>query len=273
MEHAAVGVVLVAALEVVLGVHAHVACGHLNVLVVGYVNASRIVHLVVGTGGDGEAAHGALAVVEHGVDVWWEYALVGIVHLNGGVGPPQECLRQRSAVAHVALNLQISTAWAQRKAGCSLLMEHALHLIHPYGYRTILILHNFRIHGQIGRWAVVLWPVELDATAYPRSCQTHQGWFDDVVVIDEMTLLNLVVGHLHATAQLWQDHYLDVFVLHPDGFVLLIHLLVGNALDDWIRIDHAARTLIHAFLKEDRVLLGLSSLVGGNHHLFFPCFC
>ena len=88
MQHAAVGVVLVAALEVVLRVHGHIACGHLDVLVVRDVDARRVVHLIIGARSNGEARYGTLAVVEHRVYIRWKHALVFIVHLDGGVGPP-----------------------------------------------------------------------------------------------------------------------------------------------------------------------------------------
>ena len=88
-----------------------------------------------------------------------------------------------------------------------------------------------------------------------------------------MALANLVIGHLHASAQLGQNHYLDVFVLQPYGQVLAVRLLVGNLLDDGVGIDDAARTLIDALLQEHRVLLGFAHLVGGNRDDFTPSFC
>ena len=60
-----------------------------------------------------------------------------------------------------------------------------------------------------------------------------------MIVIHEMTLLDLVVGHLYTTAQFWQYHHFDIFVLKPHGLVFLINLLIADTLDDRIRIDHA----------------------------------
>ena len=54
MEHAALGIVLVASLEVVLRVDGHVGGGHGDVLVVGDVDTGRVVHLIIGARGDGE---------------------------------------------------------------------------------------------------------------------------------------------------------------------------------------------------------------------------
>ena len=75
---------------------------------------------------------------------------------------------------------------------------------------------------------MVLWPVELDATRDPRTCQAHQSRFDDVIIIDKMTLLDLVVGHLNTSAQLWQYHHLDIFILQIDGLPFFIYLLVRD---------------------------------------------
>ena len=98
MQHAAAGVVFVATLEVKARVDAHIRRRHVDVLVVRDVDTCRIVHLVVSARGDGERRDGTLAMVEHGVDVGREHALVLIVHLHGGVGPPEEGLRHVGAV-------------------------------------------------------------------------------------------------------------------------------------------------------------------------------
>ena len=119
---------------------------------------------------------------------------------------------------------------------------------------------------------MVLRPVELNAATDPRTCQTYEGGLDDVVVVYEMALLDLVVGHLHTTAQLGQDHHLEVLVLDIDGVVLLVDTLVADALDDGIGIYHTATALIHAVLKEYGVLLRCTHLVGGDGHLLSPCF-
>ena len=47
---------------------------------------------------------------------------------------------------------------------------------------------------------MVLRPVELDTATNPRSCQSHESRFDDVVVIHEVALLDLVIRHLDASA-------------------------------------------------------------------------
>ena len=109
----------------------------------------------------------------------------------------------------------------------------------------------------------MLRPVELYASRYPRTCQTHQGGLDDVVVIYEVALLQLVVGHLYPAAQFGQDHYLYIFVLYPNGQILLVYLLIAHRLDDGIRIHYTTRTLIHSLLKEHRALLGTTHLISG----------
>ncbi len=92
MQHASLGVVLVATLEVVARVHCHVARRYVDILIVRDIDASRIVHFIIGTRSDGERRDGTLAVVEYGIDVGWKDALVVVVDLNGRVGPPEEGL-------------------------------------------------------------------------------------------------------------------------------------------------------------------------------------
>ena len=138
-------------------------------------------------------------MIEHGIDIGWEHALVSIVHFDSGIGPPEEGLRQRGTVRYTTLYFQIGTAWTQRKAGHAFLMEHTLHLVDPNRHASILVLHNVAVNGQISGGTVVLGPVKLDAARYPRACQSHECGLDDVVVVHE---INLVVRHLYTTAQL-----------------------------------------------------------------------
>ena len=119
---------------------------------------------------------------------------------------------------------------------------------------------------------MVLRPVELDATTDPRTCQSDEGWFDDVVIVDEVALFDLVVCHLHATAQFGQNHHLDILVFQPYGLIVLIDFLVGYRLDDRVGIDHSRRALIDTFLQEHRILLGFSDLVCWYGHQRFPSF-
>ena len=132
MQHTALRIVLIATLKVILGVDSHIGGRYIDVLVVRDVHTCRVVHLIICTCGDGETADGALAMIEDGIHVRGEHALIGIVHLNGGIGPPQEGLGQRCAVADAPLNLKIGAAGTQREARHALLMEHALHLVHPH---------------------------------------------------------------------------------------------------------------------------------------------
>ena len=95
---------------------------------------------------------------------------------------------------------------------------------------------------------MVLGPVELDATTDPRASKAYKRRLHHVVIIHEVSLLDLIVGHLDASAQFGQDHHLDIFVLEIDGLVVLVHLLIADRLDNGIRIDHPTRSLIHTLL-------------------------
>ena len=72
----------------------------------------------------------------------------------------------------------------------------------------------------------MLRPVELDTAGNPRASKSHKRGFDDVIVVDEVTLFDFVISHLHTSTKLGQYHHLDVFILQPDGLPVLIHLLV-----------------------------------------------
>ena len=121
--------------------------------------------------------------------------------------------------------------------------------------------------------AVVLGPVEFYSAGNPGTCETHESRFHHMVVVYEMALLDFVVGHLYATSQFGENHHLNIFVFQENGVVGMVGLFVGDFLDYGVGVDYAARTLIDALFKKNRILFGCSGLVGGNHHLLFPCFC
>ena len=118
----------------------------------------------------------------------------------------------------------------------------------------------------------MLWPVEFNTAADPRSRQTHQCRLDNMIIVNEVTLLDFVVSHLHATAQFRQNHYLQVFILQKYRMIGAVGLLVSDTFDDGIRIHHPARSLIHTLLQENGILLVGPALIGRNHHLFSPGF-
>ena len=76
-------------------------------------------------------------MIEHGIDVGREYTLIGIVYLYSGVSPPEEGLRHVGTVVEHTVDLQIGTPWAQGEACHTFLMEHLLHLAHPYGHGSV----------------------------------------------------------------------------------------------------------------------------------------
>ena len=151
-------------------------------------------------------------------------------------------------------------------------MEHLLHLANPNRNAAVVAFFYASIYGHEGGRAVMLRPVELNAAANPRTSQAHESRLYNVVVIDEMTLLNLVVCHLHATAKFGQNHHLNVFVFEPDSQIVLVGLLVAYRLDDGVGINHSARTLIDSFFQEHRVLLWLPNLVCRNRYNISPDF-
>ena len=152
-------------------------------------------------------------MVEHCVHIGREHTLIGIVYLNGRIGPPEKRLGQRRTIRQPPMYFKVSTPGVQRKTYKRFLVEHPFHLVAPNSGAAIFSLFNDMINREEGGWAVVLRPVELNAAADPGPGQSDEGGFYHMIVVNEMTLSDLVEGHLHASAQFGQDHHFDVFVL------------------------------------------------------------
>ena len=108
-------------------------------------------------------------MIENGVHIGWEHTLIGIVHLDGRIRPPEECLGQVCAVRYASLDFEIGTTRAQGETCHAFLVEHALHLVDPYRHRTVFIVNNGAIDRHKSAGTMVLGPVELNATTDPRS--------------------------------------------------------------------------------------------------------
>ena len=119
---------------------------------------------------------------------------------------------------------------------------------------------------------MVLGPVKLNTATDPRSGQTHKRRLHHMVIIDEMTLLDLVISHLDASPQLGQNHHEDIIVFEIYGLIVLIDLLVANRLYHGIRIEHTARTLIDTLFQKHWILLWLPYLIGRDGYNFSPGF-
>ena len=126
----------------------------------------------------------------------------------------------------------------ESETSLSLLVEHTFTLVDPYRDRAVLVLFYLAVHRHECGRTMMLRPVELNTSANPRTGKTHECWLDDMVVVDEVTLLNLVVCHLYTSTKFWENHNLYIFILHIYGLILLVHLFVSHAFDDRIRIDH-----------------------------------
>ena len=272
VQNARLHAVIVSAHEIVVRMIGHVGRGYGDVLVAGDVHARAVIVFVIGTRGDGEARHRALAVVHDGVHVRREDGLRVVVDRHGGVGPPQERLRQGRGVVELAPDLQVGAAGMERKAGHALGAVHAVHLADAHGLAAVGVFHDGVIHRHERGGTVVLRPVELDAAADPRPHQAHQRGLDDLVVVDEVVAVGLVIGALHASAQLRQDHHAQIVVFQPNRAVGLIHLFVVDLVNYGKGIHLAAAALIHALFQKHGIGVGLAHAVGGNDHAFLPDF-
>lgn len=58
----------------------------------------------------------------------------------------------------------------------------------------------------------MLGPVEFYAARDPWTGKPDECRLDDMVVVDEMTLLDFIVGHLYPAAKFGEHHHFDVFV-------------------------------------------------------------
>ena len=168
----------------------------------------------------------ALAVIEHRIHIRREYRMIMVIDHHCRVGPPQESLRERRTIINLHFNFYISLARIKRKSLHTFSTKHSLHFIAPYCLAAISIFLYQEISRQKSRRTVMLRPVKFDSSRNPRSCQSHQCRFHNLVVINKVTFLHLIISHVYTSSQLGKHHHLDVFILDKQRMIFLVCFLI-----------------------------------------------
>ena len=192
--------------------------------------------------------------------------------MGSGEKPGQrgKCLSQVCAVVQLPADLNIRLVRIQGERSDSLGPVHLINVIAQERLAAVLVLRDHMVYRHIGRRPVMLRPVKLDAAGDPRSGQSNQRRFDHTVVVNKVIVVCLIQRALDTAAQFRKDHDLQVVIFQPDRVPDFICPGEADLLSGRVRIQFSARSLIHSFLKEHRILVCLSCLIGLNLHILFP---
>ena len=270
MQEASSDLIIIAADEIEIGFLRHVRGRHRDVLIAGNVDALTVIMLIVDTGRDREAGNVALSMIHHGMHIRREDRLRVVIDRNGRIRPPEEGLRLGGPVVKLALDLDVGLARIEGEARLPAGTVHLIGVGDPAGLRTIRVLDQHVVHRTEGRRTVMLRPVELDTAADPRSAEADEGRLDHMIVVDEIVVVRLIVGTLDPTAELRQDHHLQILILEPDRMIRLILLFIIYFFDRRVRIDASGASLVDTLLQEHRILIRLADPIGRDHLDGFP---
>ena len=168
-----------------------------------------------------------------------------------GVLPPEEGMRKRRPVGYAHSRLEIGRVRGKHDTDGAARPVCRVAFGQPADRRTVRAPLDLVVNGHICGRTVVERPVELHTAGNPRAERADERGLDDVLPVEEVVVVDLVVGFKDPSAQLRQDADADVVVFEPDdgvvpvGAVRTVHLLHDSA---WIRI--AACTLVTAQLRE-----------------------
>ena len=212
-------------------------------------------------------------MIHHRMHIGREDRLVFVIDMHRRIGPPQKRLGLAGTIAQLHINLEHRFVGVQCKAMHPLGKKHLLDFATPQGHTAVIVADDAPIDGQKSAGAVVLRPVELDPPRNPRPRQPHQGWFDDLVVIDEVVVVGFVERHLHASTQLGQDHNFEVLIFEKNSGVVLVSFFVKDTIYHGVGINNATAALIDSLMQKQRLLEWLANPVGGNGYDFAPDAC
>ena len=270
MEDTGFFAVVIAADEIIIRMVGHVGGGNRNILITGDIHTGRIILLVIDACCNREAGHIALPVIHYRMNIRWEYRLRIIVDRHRRVGPPQKCLRHRGTVMQLGINPNICLVRENGKACHTLGAEHILNFTDNNGTAAILIFSDIAVNRIKRAGTMMLRPVELDTAADPRSCQTNQRGFDNMVIINEIVVIRLIISTLDSATQFRKNHHVKILIFQAKGVINAIFFLITDFINHAVRIYFAAATLINTFFQEHRVFIRLTDRVGRNCHVLTP---
>ncbi len=241
VDDAGLGLVVVAAEEVVLAADAHVGSGHGDIGVVGEVVwgivvggwlelaglfvcgdpegcALSIFHAVVGALSERVAAHRAAGVIGHAGDVRGEEALVLLVDTGGDVGPPEKRLGVRGAVMGADLEFDDGLVGVEADAVHAFHTAHGIVVAAPDRDAAVGVVFGVGIGGEEGCGTMVLGPVEFDTTGDPGAGKSDKCRFDDGLVIDEVVVVGFIEDGVDASAEFGEDEDFEVGIFEVDRF-------------------------------------------------------
>ena len=272
MQDTGTGIVLIASHKVIFGTDRHIRGRNRDILVTGNIHACRIVHLIVSARSNRITRNIPFSMIENGVYIGRKYRLIGIIYGNCRVGPPKEGLWNRSRIIQFSLYLQYCTSRTQGKTGHPFLMEHPFAFAYPNDGTSIGTTFDRIVDRQERTRTVMLRPVKFNTTGDPRSGQSDQSGFDNMVIVDEMAVFNLIVRHLYPSAQLGKDHHFYIFVFQPNSMVTLFLAGILYLFNHRIRVNHTTASLVNTLLQEHRILFSFANTVGRKKDIFFPNF-
>src|SRR5450756_3049134 len=96
---------------------------------------------------------------------------------------------------------------------------------------------------------MMLWPVELNASARPWPGEADQRGLDDGLVINQIVVVRLVLQRVNAPAEFRQDQRADEFVLDPNRLPFPIYRFFCDAIRERQWIHFPAAALIYALFQ------------------------
>src|SRR6266853_4438979 len=117
-------------------------------------------------------------MVVNRLHIWREYRLVEVIHVHSRISPQMETLRQWSGIEQADADFQERFARVKGQPERAFEMPHRFEFTQPKRRASIRIFGDGVIDRAISTGAMVLWPVELDATGKPRASQANQRRFD-----------------------------------------------------------------------------------------------
>ena len=162
MQDTGTGIIFITANKVIFGTDRHIGSRDRYILITGNIHTCGIIHLIISARCNRITGNIPFAMIEYSIHIGRKHRLIGIIHSNSRIRPPEKSLWDGCRIVQFSLNFQHCTSRTQGKTCHSFLMEHPFTLAHPNNSTAVGTPFNCIVDRQERTRPVMLRPVELD---------------------------------------------------------------------------------------------------------------
>src|SRR4030095_3617738 len=109
---------------------------------------------------------------------------------------------------------------------------------------------------------MMLWPVKFNTSIDPGTSQSNQCRFYNLVIIDKITVPDLVIGPVYTATELRNYHDLQIIVFQKQSSICFVFFFIFDLLNNCMRINGSATALVNSLLQKNWIFFRSTNIIG-----------